>query len=360
MINELIDNFIDSIRLEDYGCEKVPNFSLKDGVLFYALTLLLLGKYLHHEAHIKEGLRLLEFIGEKYFESNDKNLLPGLCEFGWVVEMVHQNRLTDTINSDEVLQDLDDLLYKTLIYTTDINYDKNGLALDVLNYFHLRTNSFNRTNHPYHKAGIVSCVTLLVDSLCIDIRKRQLFPANNLKIEYFNSLVFLVHLSLNLTILKDTKISEVEELFFKTHNLIKTLLADTAVKDLLYKQVKYMNLICFSAICLIKAGIKGNINSWKNIGLNTYKALYDILNRKKMTFSEYNEFLLNRAFYFQTNDLGPTTCEYFDLNDYKEKDWTAINSNQLLLSYLLLKINGLKKKEDIITKVYLTNLEIQK
>ncbi|MGX5685193.1 hypothetical protein ACWKWW_11555 [Chryseobacterium cucumeris] len=136
------------------------NVGLLNGLSGEALRLFLS----ENEACHKKGLALLDFIAEKIFSCKDYSFENGITGFGWLIAFLHQKKYLN-INSDEILEDVDDQIYKiTLSY---IGYEEPYIdqVLGLVNYFLIRYRNSNVGENHYRKFAHSECLHLLFNYL---------------------------------------------------------------------------------------------------------------------------------------------------------------------------------------------------
>ncbi|MDQ1857276.1 hypothetical protein [Chryseobacterium sp. WLY505] len=112
----------------------------------------------------KKGLALLDFIAEKIFSCKDYSFENGITGFGWLIAFLHQKKYLN-INSDEILEDVDDQIYK--ITLADLGQDEPSIdkILGLVNYFLMRYRNDNLGENYYRKFAHSECLNLLFNYL---------------------------------------------------------------------------------------------------------------------------------------------------------------------------------------------------
>lgn len=110
----------------------------------------------------KKGKELLDYISENLSSYEDYSFDTGILGFGWLVAYLHQQKLID-INSDEVLEDVDDQVYKLTVKEISGNKLDIGMLLGLLDYHIIRHRNKNPDEIYYRKLIHQSCLTLLAE-----------------------------------------------------------------------------------------------------------------------------------------------------------------------------------------------------
>ncbi|MFS4471505.1 hypothetical protein [Chryseobacterium sp. T20] len=118
----------------------------------------------------KKGLALLNFIAEKIFSCKDYSFENGIVGFSWLIAFLHQKKYLN-INSDEILEDVDDQVYK--ITFADLGQDEPSIdkILGLVNYFLIRHRNSNVGENYYRKFAHSECLNLLFNYLITYIEK---------------------------------------------------------------------------------------------------------------------------------------------------------------------------------------------
>lgn len=136
------------------------NTGLLNGLSGEALRLFLS----KNEACHKKGMALLDFIAENIFSCEDYSFENGITGFGWLIAFLHQEEYLH-INSDEILEDVDDQIYKMTL--ADLGQDEPSIdqILGLVNYFLIRHRNSNVEENFYRKFAHSECLNLLFNYL---------------------------------------------------------------------------------------------------------------------------------------------------------------------------------------------------
>lgn len=96
--------------------------------------------------------------------TNSYTFYNGLLGFGWALEWLVQGSFIK-INTDDYLEELDDEVYKLIVYTNnhDINLDKGLLGLIL--YLYKRLCSNKTSKNFYRRVCLVECLSLTIERL---------------------------------------------------------------------------------------------------------------------------------------------------------------------------------------------------
>ena len=108
---------------------------------------------------------LLEEVSTHISTADDLSFSTGLTGIGWVVEWLVQNELLKDTNTDEVLEGIDDVLYKQVMFDRDHNMSLASGTLGKIAYFLKRELSENPNTHHFRRIYNQECLTVLIDDL---------------------------------------------------------------------------------------------------------------------------------------------------------------------------------------------------
>jgi hypothetical protein len=116
------------------------------------------------EKNKHKGQELLNTISEEVSTSSDYSFETGITGFGWLIAFLHQEKLID-IDSDDILEDFDDQIYKlTLQELSDQNTDI-GTLLGLIDYHIIRHRNKNFNEQYFRKFLHQECINLIVEKL---------------------------------------------------------------------------------------------------------------------------------------------------------------------------------------------------
>jgi|GEM_PF-3273772 len=140
------------------------NYSLHNGKTGLCLAYYLAGASFKNKNFTIKGTVLLTEIGENIDKIQGFNFANGLAGIGWAIEWLIQNGFL-IANSDDVLEDMDDELYKTVVYTTSQNVSLKDGTIGKGLYFYKRLTACNPSALRYRNLCNQECLILLIDEL---------------------------------------------------------------------------------------------------------------------------------------------------------------------------------------------------
>lgn len=144
--------------------DKRLDLGIKSGLANQILCGFVLGGISGDEGLKENSEKLLDQLGEEMGDLTDYTFNTGLTGIGWMIEYCMQQGFLD-INTDDVLEDLDDNCYKrTLINLSNKRYDIDEL-LGLTIYHLIRSKSKNVGAHYYRQFIHIECVKLLARHL---------------------------------------------------------------------------------------------------------------------------------------------------------------------------------------------------
>jgi hypothetical protein len=202
----------------------------------------------------QEAMQLLDEICENITVVQQMDFASGLPGIGWALEWIVQNNFVKA-NTDDVLESLDDELFKAIIYSKIKNLSLETGAIGLALFFYKRLMAQNLYTSRYRKVYIIECLVLLIDEIYNGLLDEKDGLLNNAKPQDMQviaqSLVFA---------------SLVEPLRIN-HEKVKIVIKEV---------FKFINVICKTPVV-----ITGNINDpmWQ-----AYVSAGYILKRQPYTF----------------------------------------------------------------------------
>lgn len=212
-----------------------------DIILYFSLF-----RYTSKKLWEEKAKELLNELSAQIADVQELNYANGLAGIGWMVEWVKQNGFLD-INTDEVLEDVDDTLYKAVLYGRDKTISLNDGSLGKAAYFLKRYESRNKDTHRYKIISIQECLVLLTDEIgerltgensLLNKSKESNIPSEEYLIEVGQAMIFL------------------SKIFFHKINVEvveKTLYALIKYADALFDECKKENYKSSAALELIES-----------------------------------------------------------------------------------------------------------
>ncbi|SKA31065.1 hypothetical protein SAMN04488128_103403 [Chitinophaga eiseniae] len=130
-----------------------------------AIVHYLIGRHIDNHRFSESGLALLNEVSDVISSVEDLSYAHGLAGIGWGIEwLVQQGLLADT-DTDEVLSDVDDLLYKSTLFGKRSSISLHHGTTGLLAYFHKRYTSRNPGSSHIKNLYHHECISLLIDDI---------------------------------------------------------------------------------------------------------------------------------------------------------------------------------------------------
>jgi hypothetical protein len=110
------------------------------------------------------GMEMLNEVYESIGEVSGIDFSSGLTGIGWGIEWLGQNRYL-SLNTDKLLEDFDDQLYQSVVYSRSGNPSLESGTLGKAMYFFRRVRSQNRRPNRYRYLCNFECLAILIDEL---------------------------------------------------------------------------------------------------------------------------------------------------------------------------------------------------
>ncbi len=223
--------------------------------------------YTENEYWKEEGIALVDDVCNALGETNEMGYAYGFTGIGWCIEWLVQKGLI-TANTDEILEDFDDNVYKLVMFGVDKNISLHNGAIGKSAYFLKRMQAVNVETSRFKTICHHECLVLLTD----EMQQNTLLMMASANDDALESIQNLIHIA-------DTII------FFSKILILKINIAN--VEDALYSLVEfafdflekkynginknipltgaYEAIIKLSYACHY-AGIKAGCMQWKNKG----------------------------------------------------------------------------------------------
>ncbi|MCL4640441.1 MAG: hypothetical protein M5Z89_15705 [Olivibacter sp.] len=146
-----------------------------------------IGRSIHHflkafhsrgEQDTRKAFAILDDLPDLVLNTDNLNFLNGLAGIGWGLEWIVQNSFAP-FNTDEILEDIDDELYKAVIYAPNENLDIQQGSLGTALYFQLRNSNINPKSNRYRQLCFQECLVLLTDDVRYKV-DQQIMPNTGL------------------------------------------------------------------------------------------------------------------------------------------------------------------------------------
>lgn len=151
------------IDIKEYS-NHLNDLGLYEGRMGLCICYFILAKITNTQKYHSLAKETLTEVQESIDTVNEFGFAKGLAGIGWGVEWLAQNKLLKA-NTDLVLEELDDILYQSIVYSKDINISMADGATGKAMYFLYRLQSRNSNQLRYKMICNLECLTLLSDEI---------------------------------------------------------------------------------------------------------------------------------------------------------------------------------------------------
>ncbi|WP_222538671.1 lanthionine synthetase LanC family protein [Pedobacter polysacchareus] len=137
---------------------------LYEGLMGACICYFILSEVTAEQKYTKQAKKLLAKIQQSIPNIDDFGFAEGLAGIGWGVEWLVQNKFIKT-NTDLVLEDLDDVLYGSVVYSKDTSPSLADGSIGKALYFLYRMQANNPQNNRYRFVCNLECLILLSDEI---------------------------------------------------------------------------------------------------------------------------------------------------------------------------------------------------
>lgn len=144
---------------------QMPNdYGLYDGKMGLCIAHFLYGTHANDAKATEKALALLDEVAENIAEVDGYGFHNGLLGIGWAIEFLAQNNFIE-LNTDDFLADLDDEVYKLIMYSRAPSIHLNTGTLGRILYLYRRLTNKNPDTNFYKEVCNKECMVLLIDEL---------------------------------------------------------------------------------------------------------------------------------------------------------------------------------------------------
>ena len=264
-MNSSIENIIARLDLQDQDSQ--GDYGLWKGKAGFAIINYLLSKIKDSSIYAEKALALFNEISEHIASVNKIDFENGLIGIGWAIEWASQNNFLD-VNSNEILEDVDDAIYKSVMYAPDNDFYLGTGTLGKLAYFSMRIQNNKEALHRFKKLVFEECLVVLTDEL----HDKLLEGENSLyKGKMNGNYVYLINLGQAIIFTSkflQKKINEptIEKTLYRTIEFIDQFLkleCDKLIENKSGYSNKYLFSLQYLAVCYLGSGIYHNHTYWQ-------------------------------------------------------------------------------------------------
>ncbi len=248
------------------------SIGLYDGAIGNAILLFLLSGSSGDGVYKEMALKLLDSVGNRIAAIQSTSFSDGLSGIGWGIEWIAQNDFLE-IDTDEVLEEMDDFIYKSAIYSLTDDLSLATGILGAITYFHSRYTSKNRHSHIYKNIFFGGIGTVLVNRILDKGKYPDLISASK-KYEEGELVtiglvgVFLSHL---LKIVSNNKKSPLEQALYDITGFIHKFLEQNTGNETGNETNGHKDVFLFLASCYYLCGRNHDLNIWQVRGISFIK-----------------------------------------------------------------------------------------
>lgn len=262
---------------DDYDFEKINEYGLYRGMTGVAIFYFILFRFTENKKFENKAKSLLDTIAENIVSVEMLNYADGLAGVGWAVEWIVQNKFVNA-NTDEVLEDVDDTIYKSVLYSPDKKLSLDDGTLSKAAYFLKRYESRNPGTHRYKTIYHQECLVILTDEI-----KEKLLGENGLiynDLEYKSENKELTNLGQTILFLSkfishQINIETVEKTFYETikytEHLLMRILNESVSIPL---RMNYIYSLLYLSYSYYQVGFNCKCQHWQQRGLGYFDKIF--------------------------------------------------------------------------------------
>lgn len=192
-----------------------------------AIIYFILSKYTNNDFYLEKGFDLLDSLTENISGVKTVDFANGLSGIGWGIEWLVQNNFLEA-DTDDILEEIDDLLYKSVVYASDENISLENGTLGKIAYFIKRHQNINPAKNRYKNICHEECLIILTDEIENKLLGENGIFNADIKIGHSDNLLDIGHSLIFLSEILHLKINEptVETTLYETivftDNLLKS------------------------------------------------------------------------------------------------------------------------------------------
>lgn len=188
--------------------------SLLYGNTGMALVYYLAAKHTGNKAFEERGLTLLNHVAEEMETMQQVTYGKGLAGIGWCIEWLVQQALLADTNTDEILSDADDILYKFALYDAPATISLLDGSIGFMAYFRKRFTSRNKNRNYVKNLFHQECLRLMIDDIADRITAND--GTLNIAVVNSNMLIDLGNMLYYVSMENKVNIVTAENLIYKT------------------------------------------------------------------------------------------------------------------------------------------------
>lgn len=178
--------------------DQKDQIKIEDGLSFYILAAFLLFKYSGDPDFEVCGNTLIGMASDQMPDCDKVNFANGIAGVGWVIEQLSQNLQVIDLNTDDILEEVDSLIYKSVLYAGSSPGSISYELIGALFYFEMRKEAKHKgLTHPYKRLSIFLSLRMLseriYDSIDACLDALHLGPVNGRSVSDIKVLIKIFH-----------------------------------------------------------------------------------------------------------------------------------------------------------------------
>jgi hypothetical protein len=149
-----------------------PGIGLYSGRAGVSLLYFLLAEVNNSDDYKQSGIYHYNYIYANIFNIDNLSFKDGLSGVGWFIDFSSQNLFIKN-NPQELLNEIDDIIYKLITFHKDLSFSFNTENINNLLYLYQRILSKQNNSFPYRKLALNECFIYLINKIYIQIKTIQ-------------------------------------------------------------------------------------------------------------------------------------------------------------------------------------------
>ncbi|MBV8254757.1 MAG: hypothetical protein JO154_19305 [Chitinophaga sp.] len=294
-------DFVDAIlELLEREVKPIADYGLYKGNMGMVLVYHLVQKC-YPSTHIEKNAEiLLDSVAEQLTEIRGINYASGRAGIGWAIEWMAQHQLLE-VNTDDLLQGIDDVIYREVIYAEDKSFTLANGSLGKLVFFLKRYKSVNFQTHRLRNICHQECLVFLTDEIKMKLLdgKNPRLKATDLSQEELSDLAMVV-ITMTKVQTACINLNLVDNCIEETMAFILQLLKERTTCSTLAESICLLKL----AYTVVYTGQQQHFSHWRNLGATYVQQLLAQIDEEKATNTERVQLaLLYSLLYINTEDV---------------------------------------------------------
>lgn len=152
------------MQLDELAKDNKNELGLYNGKTGLCICYFLLSDVFKGSLCLSKARMLLNELSDNIGNIEKLNFSEGLSGIGWGIEWMAQNKYIEA-NTDEILEEVDDELYKSVVYSRSIGISLESGAIGKAMYFYKRLMAENFHQNRFRNICNLECLVLLIDEI---------------------------------------------------------------------------------------------------------------------------------------------------------------------------------------------------